>query len=142
MYVKKSNRSNDDLGIYAGRDFPKGSTLGYYCGPTALITNRMVGSVKPADDDVAVKFGSYGLTVLNSKGKWQTIVPKKMKHEESGKESPLYLGMHYLKSVGCSYEHGSAEYEKAKKKPNCVKLRNRCVKAIKKIPPNYELWIA
>ena len=41
----------------------------------------------------------------------------------------------------CSLEVGSREYEKARKDQNCVVLDDGSVKAIKKIPRNYEVLL-
>ena len=47
--------------------------------------------------------------------------------------------MHYITSACSSFERGSREYERAKREQNCVIGDDGSVKAVKKIPPHYEL---
>ena len=142
IYIMESNRTDANLGVFTARDFPKGSTIGYYCGLTVWRSD-IAGSKKPTDDELiaqGVTCTRKGLTVMNNEAKWHTIAAKDVEPGATGEE-PLYLGMHYLNSACFSLEVGSREYEKARKEQNCVVLHDGSVKAIKKIPRNYEVLL-
>lgn len=142
IYIKESNRSDGKLGVFTARDFPKGSTIGYYCGLTVWKSD-IAGSKKPTDDELisqGVRCTRNRLTVINNEAKWHTVTAKDVEPGAMG-EAPLYLGMHYLNSACFSLEVGSREYEKARKEQNCVVLDDGRVKATKKIPRNYEVLI-
>ena len=140
IYVKRSNRSHANLGVFAARDFPRGSTIGYYCGKTVW-TSKVCGGEKPRVVDVVKEkeLGKCGLVILIAKAKWQVIVAEEVGKEGTPEECHLYLGMHYITSACSSFERGSREYEKAKREQNCVIGDDGSVKAVKKIPPHYEL---
>ena len=84
--------------------------------------------------------GHRSRIVADKEAKWHTIARKDVEPGETGEE-PLYLGMHFLNRASFSLEVGSREYEKARKDQNCVVLDDGSVKAIKKIPRNYEVLL-
>jgi hypothetical protein len=138
IQIQKSNRPGPQLSVFSARDFPKGSTIGFCCGELKGMASEGKGDSKAVKrlEDV-----EEGWTYRNSKGKWQTVVAKKVDLEEEGGQ-PLYLGMHYVNSACYGYEVGSREYQKAKKSYNCSLLEDGSVIASKKICPNVELLLS
>lgn len=142
IQIQKSNRPGARLGVFSARDFPKGSTIGYCCGSTTWESN-IPGSAKPIIDRRKVRMGENedkGVTFRNSKGKWQTVVAKKVESERTG-EQPLFLGMHYVKSATYGFEPNSREFDKVSKNQNCCLLDDGSMKALKKISPNVEILL-
>lgn len=101
IYIQQLNRTLANLGMFSMRDFPKGSTIGYYCDPVTWTAARG-GRRKQRDEDGMI--GQAGnveggsMSIRNSEMKWWTVVPKKVQLEEMGQQ-PLYLGMHYINSA-------------------------------------------
>ncbi len=142
IVIQKSKRPGAKLGVFSARDFPKGSTIGYCCGSIRWESDRP-GSRKPKMDssvDWSNENEDEGVTFRNGKGKWQTVVAKKVEPERTG-EQPLFLGMHYLKSATYGFEPDGREFEKASKNQNCYLLDDGSIKAMKKISPNLEMLL-
>lgn len=139
--IKKSNIVGGHLGVFAARNFPRGSIIGYYCGPIVW-TCAQAGTEEPSHEYLTaqqVPESAYSICILNGKCVWQSVDPKPVR-EEPGE--PMYLGMHYLNNVCLCFERGSPEYESARKYQNCVLVDEGSVKAIKKIYPGTELFTA
>ena len=141
IYIQQSNRMVADLGVFSARDFPKGSTIGYYCGVPTW-TGIAAGTAKPRREnqiDLALVNENRECIARNKEGIWQTVIAEKVGNEGVG-EQPLYLGMHYVNTACIGLKPNSREYDRARKSQNCLMLEHDgCMKAIKKIPRNYEL---
>ena len=86
------------LGVFAARNFPKGSIIGYYCGPI-MWTCDTAGTEEPSDEYLTAQGmpdSAYSICILNSECIWHSIDPKPVGKEPG---SPLYLGMHYLNNA-------------------------------------------
>jgi hypothetical protein len=119
VQIQKSNTPGASLGVFAARDFPKGSTIGYCCG-SILRESNTAGQAQLRSG--GWKAGEGGeekecVTFQNSKAKWQTLVVMKVKSEERGKQ-PLFLCMHYVKSSCYGFASGSRKFNKARKSQN------------------------
>jgi hypothetical protein len=139
IYLQKSNQVVVDVGVFAARDFPKGSIIGYLCGPT-IWTSDVVGGAKPSDLDLAskgVRRGEGVVSFRNGMACWQYIQPCHMT-EKPGPS--LYVGMHYVNSACWIYKVGSKQHKGAKKHQNCSMLEDGSICALKKIQPNVELF--
>jgi hypothetical protein len=139
IYLQKSNQVVVDVGVFAARDFPKGSIIGFLCGPT-IWTSDVVGGAKPTDLDLAskgVRRGEGVVSFRNGKACWQYIQPCHMT-EKPGPS--LYVGMHYVNSACWIYKVGSKQHRGAKKHQNCSMLEDGSICALKKIQPNVELF--
>jgi hypothetical protein len=144
IYIQKSNRTAATLGAFSARDFPKGSTIGYYCGEvrwvsdTALIA-KPTGHHKDGDHAGAgTATDREGVIVRNACAKWQLIVANKLEGTDDNQQ-PLYLGMHYINTACLGFEKNSREYNRAQKDQNCLLLQDGRVITLKKIPPHFEL---
>jgi hypothetical protein len=140
IYIQQSNRVVANLGVFSARDFPKGSTIGYYCGVATRRSNRAGAGKARGNDEMADEAGNANreFSARNREGKWQIVVAEKVEQEDTG-QRPLYLGLHYINSACVGFKEGSKEYDRAKKNQNCLLLVDGCMKAVKKIPPNVEL---
>jgi len=142
IQIQKSNRPGASLGVFAARDFPKGSTIGYVCGSVRCESDEggraqcNSGVWNPGEGEEEME----SFTFRNGKAKWQTVVAKKVKCEEMGEEA-LFLGMHYLKSACHGFAVGSKEHDKARKNQNCFLSNDGSVKALKKISPTVEMLL-
>jgi hypothetical protein len=139
IYLQKSNQVVVDVGVFAARDFPKGSIIGYLCGPT-IWTSDAAGGPKPSEQDLArqgVKRSKGAVSFRNGMACWQYIQPCHMT-EKPGPS--LYVGMHYVNSACWIYKVGSKQYKGAKKHQNCSMLEDGSICALKKIQPNVELF--
>jgi hypothetical protein len=64
--IKKSNRVSGNLGLFAARFFPKGSMIGYYCGPVAWRCPD-AGTAEPSDElltSEGVIASPYSISIL------------------------------------------------------------------------------
>jgi hypothetical protein len=141
VFIKKSNIAGGNLGLFAGRCFPKGSIVGYYVGP-AVWTCDMVGTEEPSEEYLTaqgVPDSAYCICLLNRDCVWNCIEPKPVRQKPG---EAMYLGMHYINNVCLCFQAGSPEYETAKKYQNCVLVDEGSVKALKKICPGAELFTA
>jgi hypothetical protein len=139
VFIKKSNIAGGNLGLFAGRCFPKGRIVEYYAGPIVW-TCDAVGTKEPSDEYLTVQGVSdsaYCICVLNRDCVWNSIEPKPVGQKPG---EVMYLGMHYINNVSLCFKAGSPEYETAKKYQNCVLVDEGSVKASKKIYPGGELF--
>ena len=129
VYIKTSNRLDDQLGLFAARDFAKGSVIGFFIGQPYFRN----------EDDTYLsrtRENSFPLRVRIMNGSWQTV---QLLRAGSFPGIPLYLGMHYLNSACQYFKFGSKEFEDAKKNQNCYINDDGSVQALRKIAKNVEL---
>lgn len=141
IYIKQSNRTGANLGVFAGRDFPRKSFIGYYCGEASW-TGKVPGGKKPKDefwDAAKVMESVHSLPIRNKKCCWQVLDARPISPNGGQK---LFMGMHYLNSATKSFVPKTTEHESAKKYQNCRLLQDGSVVAQKKIPRNSELLTA
>jgi hypothetical protein len=142
IQIQNSNRPGASLGVFAARDFPKGSTIGYVCGSVRWESDEAgraqssSGGWNPGEGEEETE----SFTFRNGKAKWQTVVAMKVKSEEMGEEA-LFFGMHYVNSACYGFALESKEYDKARKNQNCFLSIDGSVKALKKISPNVEMLL-
>jgi len=133
VYIKQSNLRAAHLGLFAGRDFPRGSIIGYQIGMTQQCTKQK--KQETANNNNHNKLCQSSMVERSQK--YSQVVGATSQHEERGRY--LYMGMHYMNSP-CQYLMvGSKEYEKAKRCDNCTIAENGTVQTIKKIVKNVEL---
>jgi hypothetical protein len=134
VYIKQSNLLATHLGLFAGRDFPRGSVIGYRIGMTQQCTKQDSKSDK---QETANKNNLCESAMVERSQKYGQAVGSMSQQEERGHY--LYMGMHYM---NCPYQNmkvGSKEYERAKRCDNCSIADNGTVQTIKKIVKNVEL---
>ena len=129
VYIKQSHRVAVHLGLFAGRDFPKGSIIGFYVG-SILKTCDLQEGPQPCHDNA-----DSSIVLRNRDGIWQVVAAKPVDKQGAA----LYLGMHYIKSACHSFKHGSSKYNAAKKMENCIMLDDGSIQVKKKISKNMEL---
>jgi hypothetical protein len=138
IYLQKSDQMVSHLGVFAARDFPKGSIIGYLCGPCVHRCD-VPGACRPTLDSLpnkSLEDEDYLISFRNGMACWEYIAPKPITTEPG---SGLYLGMHHINDACSSFKIGSKKYDSAKKYKNCALLEDGSVCAIKKIPPNAEI---
>jgi hypothetical protein len=134
VYVKKSTLITSNLGLFAGRDFPRGSVIGYQIGMTQQCTKQNNTSDK---QKTANKNNSCQSVMVERSQKYGHTVASTSQQEEKGHY--LYMGMHYMNSA-CQYvKVGIKKYERGKRCDNCTITNNGTVQTIKKIVKNVEL---
>jgi hypothetical protein len=134
VYIKQSNLITTNLGLFAGRDFPRGSVIGYQIGMTQQCTKQNNTSDKK---ETANKNELCQSAMVERSQKYGQAVGSTSKQEERGRY--LYMGMHYMNSPYQYMKVGSKAYERAKRCDNCTIADNGTVQTIKKIVKNVEL---
>jgi hypothetical protein len=134
VYIKQSNLLVSHLGLFAGRDFPRGSVIGYRIGMTQQCTKQN----KKSDKQEAPNENELCDSAMVARSqKYDQSVGSTPQLEEKGHF--LYMGMHYMNSPYQNMKVGSKEYERAKRCDNCSIAENGTVQTIKKIVKNVEL---
>ena len=131
VYIQQSHRVESQLGVFAARDFPKGSIIGY-CIAAKFHTVGSEGAAMPVMQNQQ-QGGVFAFR--NREGCWQVVHPKAV--GENG--GSLYLGMHYIKDASHLFKFGSTAYLSASKKQNCCFCSDGSVQALKKIAKDVEL---
>ena len=138
VYIQQSNRSGGHLGVFAGRDFPKGSVIGYHVGPV-ICCSKLKGGKRPSEEKLqawSMKKSTACIPVINRNGYWQVVAAQPVQEVDG---QFLYMGMHYMNSACSSFRAGSNEFERAKKNQNCYLHDDGSVQTIKKISKHLEL---
>jgi len=134
VYIKQSDVIATHLGLFAGRDFPRGSVIGYQIGMTQQCTKQENTSDK---QETRRKNDLCQSAMLERSQKYGQAVGSTPQKPERGYY--LYMGMHYMNSLYKNMKVGSKEYERAKRCDNCTITNNGTVQTIKKIVKNMEL---
>ena len=135
VYIKQSNLLAAHLGLFAGRDFPRGSVIGYQIGMAQQCTKQ--DNTSSDKQEKASKNDLCQSAMIERSQKYDQAVGSTSKQEERGRY--LYMGMHYMNSPYQYMKAGSMEYERAKRCDNCIIAHNGTVQTIKKIVKNVEL---
>jgi hypothetical protein len=124
VYIQQSNRVDNKLGVFAARDFPRGSMVGFYIGST----------VKDSQTEAEANAGKC-IKIRNRDGLWQTI---KAEPSSTKVGIPLFMGMHYIQTSCHSFRYGSKQYENATKRQNCHANEEGGIMTSKKIVKHTE----
>jgi len=138
LLIKKSHLSSAHLGLFAARDFPRKSVLGFYIGPVVWQCAR-AGTEQPSDEyltSVGIQVSPYMLTYKDGEAKWRTIDPLPV---AAGSGQPLYMGMHYMNNACKTYLEGTKEFEDSRRLQNTLMIDDGMVYATKKIRKGSEL---
>lgn len=138
VYIKASNRMDKYLGLFAGRDFPRGSILGFLIGPNVL------GCEMSKEDEASqicyyqttTRQSAFPLKVKDNNGYWNSI---QLLRVDKCPGIPLYLGLHYINSACQFFKFGTKEFEAARKHQNCMINDDGSLQTLKNITKDVEL---
>ena len=165
VYIQQSAVKKANLGLFTGRDFPRGSILGYHVGRVTFQAEDPTAA-RPTDADLdkeGVPCTPYTITVRDKKACWRVIDPVPVQHQDEAEKegvavqalaalagesealkfaggAPLHMGMHYMNNACETYREGTVLHEKAKKKQNCYITDEGGVQVTKKVPKDTELF--
>ena len=134
VYIKTSERLQAHLGLFAARDFPRGSIIVFFVQHTIDVAPEANLVVPCSEQNDTTNVCS--LKIRNNDGSWQPLVPHTVQDDHP---VPLYFGMDYINSACLSFRLGTNAYDDAKKKQNCYIHVDGSVQTIKKIVKDTEL---
>jgi hypothetical protein len=138
VYIKKSPRGKQNLGVYAARDFCSGTTIGYYSG-NVVWRHNVGGTVRPSEEYLKARGVSKGHNSLLMRDKEAKFVVVTAPPLERDNPQSLYMGMHYVNSASDSLSDESEVFTKGY---NCILGEDGSLVACRKIAPNTELLYA
>jgi len=138
VYIKASNRIDEHLGLFAARDFPRGSMLGFFIGPNVpdYELNKKHDTGHRHYFQSKTGQSAFPLKLKHNNGSWNIIQPLRV---DNFPGIPLYLGMHYINSACQFFKFGTKEFEAAIKNQNCMINDDGSVQTLKNITKDMEL---
>ena len=99
LYLSNSMIRNAGIGLFAVRELPTRTLIGYYCsvllwhlGQMLLYDEHMV--IEPPDGET----DAYTILMRDSKGEWETVSPG------GCSEPSLYMGFQFINDIGLSFD--------------------------------------
>jgi hypothetical protein len=141
VYIQQSNRVSANLGLFAARDFPRGSIIGYYIWKRMRVNEVVLGDGrkhKPTCMASGLVDTPCHLPIKDRKGCTELVCTRPKPIDDNNGQF-LYMGMHFMNSACQSFKAGSKEYEAAKKCQNCYILEDGSFQTTKKVIKNVEL---
>ena len=138
VYVACSTRRTARFGLFAARDFPCNSIIGFYIGPSVWCSS-LAGGAEPPERLTPATVSKNALAIRNPEAKFEIVDPKAIGNSPEDEAVPLYMGMHFINNACEDFRPGTTDYDKASKKNNCMLIEDGSVKACKKIYPRQEL---
>lgn len=129
------------LGVFAERNFPVGTTIGYYSGKITWKCDK-AGTEQPTNDYLATQGLEESVcasTFLNTQAVYVVVEPTMMTLNAKDVGECLFLGLHYLVSPQLGLEADSMELSEATEKVNCQALDDGSVVVIRSVSAGSEL---
>ena len=99
LYLSNSTIRNAGIRLFAGRELPSRTLIGYYCSVLIWQSGQMLlydehTVIEPPDE----KTDAYTILMWDSKGEWVTVSP-------GGCGEPLlYMGFQFMNDIGLSFD--------------------------------------
>ena len=99
LYLSNSTIRNVGIGLFAAREFPSRTLIGYYCG----VLLWRLGQMLPYDEHTVIEppdeeTDPYTILMRDSKGEWVTVYP-------GGYGEPsLYMGFQLMNDMGLTFD--------------------------------------
>ena len=99
LYLSNSTIRNAGIGLFAARELPSRTLIGYYCGVLLWRSGQML----PYDEHLVIeppdeKTDAYTILMRDSKGEWVTVSPG------GCGEPSLYMGFQFMNNIGLSFD--------------------------------------
>ena len=99
LYLSNSTIRNAGIGLFAARELPSRTLIGYYCGVLLWRSGQMLpydehSVIEPPDE----KTDAYTILMWDSKGEWVTVSPG------GCGEPSLYMGFQFMNDIGLSFD--------------------------------------
>ena len=99
LYLSNSTIRNAGIGLFAGRELPSRTLIGYYC----VVLLWRSGQTLPYDEHSVIeppdeKTDAYTILMRDSKGEWVTVSPG------GCGELSLYMGFQFMNDIGLSFD--------------------------------------
>ena len=99
LYLSNSTIRNAGIGLFAGRELPSRTLIGYYCSVLLWHSGQML----PYDEHTVIeppdeKTDAYTILMQDSKGEWVTVSPG------GCGEPSLYMGFQFMNDIGLSFD--------------------------------------
>ena len=99
LYLSNSMIRNAGIGLFAARELPSRTLIGYYCGVLLWSSGQMLpyderSVIEPPDE----KTDAYTILMRDSKGEWVTVSPG------GCGEPSLYMGFQFMNDIGLSFD--------------------------------------
>ena len=99
LYLSHSTIRNAGIGLFAARELPTRTLIGYYCSVLLWHSGQML----PYDDHTVIEppdevTDAYTILMWDSKGEWVTVSPG------GCGELSLYMGFQFMNDVGLSFD--------------------------------------
>ena len=99
LYLSNSTIQNAGIGLFAARELPTRTLIGYYCG--VLLWH--LGQMLPYDEHMVIEpldeeTDAYTILMWDSKGEWVTVSPG------GCGEPSLYMGFQFMNDIGLSFD--------------------------------------
>lgn len=130
-----------NLGVFAEREFPQGSTIGYYSGKVTW-TCKEAGTQQPTDDYLASQHLEDSLcatSFLNTKAVYVVVEPTMMAMNGEDVGECLYMGMHYLVTPELGVGADPLQLSELRDQANCHSLDDGSVMVTDSVSAGSEL---
>jgi hypothetical protein len=130
-----------NLGLFAERDFPVGSTVGYYAGNITW-TAVEAGTEQPTSEYLAtqgLEESPCASAFLNTQAVFVVVEPSMIALSGENTGECLYMGMHYIVSPQLGVKAGSTEFLEAAENVNCQLLDDGSVIITENVSAGSEL---
>ena len=99
LYLSNSTIRNAGIGLFAARELPSRTLIGYYCGVLLWRSGQTLpydehSVIEPPDE----KTDAYTILMRDSKGEWVTVSPG------GCGEPSLYMGFQFMNDIGLSFD--------------------------------------
>ena len=99
LYLSNSTICNAGIGLFAARELPSRTLIGYYCGVLLWRSGQTLpydehSVIEPPDE----KTDAYTILMRDSKGEWVTVSPG------GCGEPSLYMGFQFMNDIGLSFD--------------------------------------
>lgn len=143
VYIARSYRLNARYGLFAARDFPCNTMIGFYMGPVVWESSVEGGYEASAKELKAAGIGdsAYFLQLRNKHCRCVVVDPKPLCLADANEidQTVLFMGMHFINNPCLDVQKGTREYSNARRQINCLLREDGCVQATRKIGPGTEL---
>ena len=129
------------LGVFAERQFPKGSTIGYYSGKVVWKCEQ-AGTQQPTNDYLSnqhVEDSLCATSFLNTEAVYVVVDPTMMSMNGEDKGECMYMGMHYLVGPEMGVQADATQVSEMRKQANCHSLDDGSVMLIENVAAGSEL---
>ena len=130
-----------NLGVFAERKFPEGSTIGFYSGKVTW-TCKEAGTQQPTDEYLGsqgVEESLCGTSFLNTQAVYVVVEPTMMSLNGDDVGECLYMGMHYLVSPELGVGADPKQLLELREQANCQSMDDGSVMATSNVSAGSKL---